>query len=65
MESNDLVKIETNLTKYQNREIFNSFVNGVWWGLILIGFINLCAWLISVMRQRVYVANRDIKENIE
>jgi len=53
--SKEVVKIETNLKKFQNSEIFDSFISGVWWGIAILAFLNIAAWLVFVMRQRVVV----------
>lgn len=53
-------KIETNLEKFKNSDILDSFFSGIWFGILILAFLGICAWLISVMRQRVYVGNRDI-----
>jgi len=51
----EVVKIETELKKFKNSEIFDSFLSGIWWGLIILALLNIGAWLVSVMRQRVIV----------
>ena len=51
----EVVKIETNLKKFKNSEIFDSFISGIWWGIAILAFLNIAAWLILVMRQRVVV----------
>lgn len=57
--NSEILKIETNLEKFKNSDMIDSFYSGVMWGIIVLCFLSVCAWLVSVMRQRV-VVNRNL-----
>lgn len=46
--------ISRSLAPFSSNDVVQSFLSGALWGGAAIGFLALGAWLVSIMRQRVF-----------